>query len=153
VPQRFTGGMSTRDFIGGPGRTRTCNQTVMSGRISVSFVDFAAVSPAFDRVRCVLMRSFLVRNGCDRPKVGLLRSPTSHGALSQEKPLAIKRYGHSAKCKCSLSVPTETRWTRRSCAPLGFCHCSIAPAHFGLGKSLAFRGDRIAGLRRSPPAK
>jgi hypothetical protein len=27
------------DFIGGPGRTRTCNQTVMSGRISICFVD------------------------------------------------------------------------------------------------------------------
>ena len=34
----------------GPARTRTCNQTVMSGGKSVSFVDFAVSSIAFDRV-------------------------------------------------------------------------------------------------------
>ena len=27
------GALKTPDFIGGPGRTRTCNQTVMSGRL------------------------------------------------------------------------------------------------------------------------
>jgi hypothetical protein len=52
------------DFLGGPGRTRTCNQTVMSGRLSISFVDFAAFLFDFDRVRYVLMRLFLVRNWC-----------------------------------------------------------------------------------------
>jgi hypothetical protein len=31
-------------------------------RISISFVDLAAISSAFDRVRCVLMSLFLVRN-------------------------------------------------------------------------------------------
>jgi hypothetical protein len=36
--------MFTIDLIGGPGRTRTCNQTVMSERISTSFVDFVAFS-------------------------------------------------------------------------------------------------------------
>jgi len=36
----------------------------MSGRISISFVDFAALLFDFDRVRCVLMRLFLVRNWC-----------------------------------------------------------------------------------------
>jgi hypothetical protein len=30
----------------------------------VGFVDFLAFSVAFDRVRCVLARSFLVRNWC-----------------------------------------------------------------------------------------
>jgi hypothetical protein len=49
---------------GGPGRTRTCNQTVMSGRILIGFVDFAAVLLDFELVRCVLMRLFLVRNWC-----------------------------------------------------------------------------------------
>ena len=34
----------------GPGRTRTCNQTVMSDRISISFVDIAAFSFDFVRV-------------------------------------------------------------------------------------------------------
>jgi hypothetical protein len=36
----------------------------MSGRISTKLVDFTAASPAFDCVRCVLMRSFLERNWC-----------------------------------------------------------------------------------------
>ena len=41
---------------GGPGRTRTCNQTAMSGRKSTGFVDFAVFLFAFDRVRCVSTR-------------------------------------------------------------------------------------------------
>jgi len=49
---------------GGPGRTRTCNQTVMSGRISTTFVDFLAVLFDFDGVRCTSIVSFLVRNWC-----------------------------------------------------------------------------------------
>ena len=43
---------------------RTCNQTVMSGGISRSFVDFTAFSFPFDRVRRVSFTSFLVRNWC-----------------------------------------------------------------------------------------
>jgi len=34
----------------------------MSGRISVSFVDFTGLSFDFDRVRCALLKSFLVRS-------------------------------------------------------------------------------------------
>ena len=49
---------------GGPGRTRTCNQTVMSGRLSIGFVDFPAVLSDFARVRCGSFASFLVRNWC-----------------------------------------------------------------------------------------
>jgi hypothetical protein len=49
---------------GGPGRTRTCNETVMSGGTSSSFVDFPAFLFAFDRVCCALSRLFLVRNWC-----------------------------------------------------------------------------------------
>src|SRR6266446_5576268 len=56
--------VASRAKAGGPGRTRTCNQTVMSGRILIDFVDLAAFSFGYDRVRCDLMRSFLVRNGC-----------------------------------------------------------------------------------------
>jgi hypothetical protein len=44
------------------GRTRTCNQIVMSGRLSISFVDFAAGLFDFVRVRCVSLASFLARN-------------------------------------------------------------------------------------------
>ena len=59
--QRFT--TQAVDFhYGGPGRTRTCNQTVMSDGILIGFVDFAAFSFSFDRVRCILTGSFLVRN-------------------------------------------------------------------------------------------
>jgi hypothetical protein len=47
---------------GGPGRTRTCNQTVMSGKIVIGPDDFAAFSSQIERIRCVLVRSFLVRN-------------------------------------------------------------------------------------------
>jgi len=50
--------------IGGPGGTRTCGQTVMSGRIKAAIVDLAAFSLEIDRVRCVLVRSFLERNWC-----------------------------------------------------------------------------------------
>jgi len=55
---------------GGPGRTRTCNQTVMSGRRSISFVDSAAALFDFDHVRCVSISLFLVRNWCGCPKLG-----------------------------------------------------------------------------------
>src|ERR1700760_892525 len=59
-----------RTLAGGPGRTRTCNQTVMSGRISIGFVDFTAFLFDFDTVRCTSMASFLVRNWCGtRPTI------------------------------------------------------------------------------------
>jgi len=44
------------------GRTRTCNQTVMSGRMSISFVDFSVFLFGFDRVCFGSFRLFLVRN-------------------------------------------------------------------------------------------
>ncbi|WP_128918632.1 hypothetical protein [Bradyrhizobium nanningense] len=53
-----------RAKAGGPGRTRTCNQTVMSGGLSVGFVDFAAFSFEFDLVGGVSFTLFLVRNWC-----------------------------------------------------------------------------------------
>ncbi|CCD94893.1 hypothetical protein BRAO375_3780008 [Bradyrhizobium sp. ORS 375] len=55
------------EISGGPGRTRTCNQTVMSGRISISFVDFPAFSYDFKAFRIVSFTSFLVRNWCGYP--------------------------------------------------------------------------------------
>jgi hypothetical protein len=48
----------------GPGRARTCDQTVMSYRISDAIVDFVVFSLEIDLVRCVPVRSFLVRNWC-----------------------------------------------------------------------------------------
>ena len=45
----------------------------MSGRISVSFVDFTGLSFDFDRIRCALLKSFLVRSWCGpRPAVRLV---------------------------------------------------------------------------------
>ena len=43
---------------------RACMQTVMSGRINISFVDVPAFSFEFERVRCVSFRPFLARNWC-----------------------------------------------------------------------------------------
>jgi hypothetical protein len=54
----------TLDFTGGPGRTRTCNQTVMSDGITIGFVDVAVFLPQSDRARCASVGSFLVRNWC-----------------------------------------------------------------------------------------
>jgi Resolvase, N terminal domain len=48
--------------LGNPAKSRTCNQTVMSGGTSVSFVDSTEFS--FNCVRCALSRSFLLRNWC-----------------------------------------------------------------------------------------
>jgi hypothetical protein len=56
--------MLQNELCGGPGRTRTCNQTVMSGRISTRFVDFPWFLFDFDRVCFGLFRVFLVRNWC-----------------------------------------------------------------------------------------
>jgi hypothetical protein len=62
----------------------------MSGSLSISFVDFAAVSSTFDRVCCVSVRSFLVRNWCGRNfavrtvgdrRRALLSIPASVGGL------------------------------------------------------------------------
>ena len=46
-----------------------------SGRIKDAIVDFAAFSLEIDRVRCVLVRSFLVRNWCG--KLGGSEGPSS----------------------------------------------------------------------------
>ena len=59
---------------GGPGRTRTCNQTVMSDGPTRSFVDFAVFWFSFDRACRVLIRSFLVRNWCGVPWIVIARS-------------------------------------------------------------------------------
>jgi hypothetical protein len=53
---------------GGPGRTRTSNQTVMSGGIKVAAVDFPAHLAEVERVCSVSLRSFLVRNWCGNRK-------------------------------------------------------------------------------------
>lgn len=55
---------------------RTCRQIVMSGGISISFVDLAVLLFDFDRVYCVPIRLFLVRNGCG-PSCGPWRGTRS----------------------------------------------------------------------------
>jgi hypothetical protein len=49
--------------IGGSDRTRTCNQTVMSGRRSISLVDFSSFSFGFDRVHRVSSGRFWCETG------------------------------------------------------------------------------------------
>ena len=71
------------DILGGPGRTRTCNQTVMSGGISIGFVDFAALLFDFDCVRCISIGLFLERNWCG-PK--LAAEGPRHGRASFRYP-------------------------------------------------------------------
>ena len=53
---------ATPDFAGGPGRTRTCNQTVMSGRITTAVVDFTALLQEIGCVHFASSGLFLVRN-------------------------------------------------------------------------------------------
>lgn len=43
---------------------RTSDRTVMSGGITIGFVDIAPFSFDLDRVRCASFASFLVRNWC-----------------------------------------------------------------------------------------
>src|SRR6478609_11750495 len=62
VSARFRNSRQFAGLFGGPGRTRTCNQTVMSGRISIGFIDFAVFSFDFDRVCFAFVQVFLVRN-------------------------------------------------------------------------------------------
>ncbi|HEY1861848.1 MAG TPA: hypothetical protein VGG61_15920, partial [Gemmataceae bacterium] len=56
-----SGATATRCGIGGPGRTRTCNQAAMSDRISISFVDFTLFLVALDGVRRGSFGLILVR--------------------------------------------------------------------------------------------
>jgi hypothetical protein len=51
---------------GGARQDSNLQPDVMSGRISIRFVDFAAVSFGFDRVCCGSFGLFLVRNWCGR---------------------------------------------------------------------------------------
>src|SRR6266478_5381815 len=67
------------------GRTRTCNQTVMSGQLKIAFVDFPAFSSECDRVCWRSMRSFLVRNWC-----GPVR-PRTHQPLDGARHCAAHR--------------------------------------------------------------
>jgi hypothetical protein len=53
-------GRQTPANISGPGRTRTCNQTVMSGGIKVASVDFSALSVESGRVHFGSCQSFPV---------------------------------------------------------------------------------------------
>ena len=48
--------LASRAKAVGPGRTRTCNQTVMSRRVTRAFVDVPTFSSRIDHVRCVLER-------------------------------------------------------------------------------------------------
>ena len=54
--------LSRRAFVQRHRRNGTCKKTVMSGGITISFVDFAVFLFQSDRVRCASVGSFLMRN-------------------------------------------------------------------------------------------
>jgi hypothetical protein len=85
--------------IGGPGRTRTCNQTVMSGRIKVGSVDFIAFSSEFDCVCRALAMSFLVRNWCGSPAIemDLGRMPRPAACRFQLSDLSTMNLGDAVR--------------------------------------------------------
>ena len=62
--------LASRAKAGGPGRTRTCNQTVMSGSADYSIVDFLQLLAAINCIRSRSDRSFLVRNWCGSSRRG-----------------------------------------------------------------------------------
>jgi hypothetical protein len=64
------GPLQAPDILGGPGRTRTCNQTVMSGSADYSIVDFLQFLAAINCIRSRSDRSFLVRNWCGSSRRG-----------------------------------------------------------------------------------
>jgi hypothetical protein len=68
-PFELDEGFAARPFLmrakaSEPDWIRACNPTVMSGRMSISFVHFTAFSFDFGGVHCALSRSFLARNWC-----------------------------------------------------------------------------------------
>ena len=64
--------LASRAKAGGPGRTRTCNQTVMSGSADYSIVDFLQLLAAINCIRSRSDWSFLVRTGAVAPRCDLL---------------------------------------------------------------------------------
>jgi hypothetical protein len=97
------------DFTGGPGRTRTCNQTVMSDGRSSSFVDLTVGSSAFDRVCCVSVTSFLVRNWC--------------GCR-----LTVRTVGHRPWATYHQRVCIRSRLNSGGLEDVGLLHCNLIPA-------------------------
>ena len=103
---------------GGPGRIRTCNQTVMSGRISVRFVDFAAFSSAFDRVCFRLVLSFLVRNWCGGHESGNASFVGSDGASYRSKSLTLSKKPPMARNE-SVALPASVGLLLQACTLYG----------------------------------
>ena len=102
---------------GGPGRTRTCNQTVMSDGISISFVDFPAVLFAFDRVCCVSLARFLVRNWCGCPVLGSEDGPSHLGPISPQsaKPRRVPILTLRKQAKPPVFRVTRERFDATKC--------------------------------------
>src|ERR1700730_6444202 len=110
-----------------PGRTRTCNHTVMSGRTKDAIVDSAAFSLAFDRVHCALVRSFLVQNRCS------LGPKLRRGGCSEPRPIGYYEdlLAHNLKVIGSNPIPATRKkpansvsWRVFSCSNL-----SKSPSH------------------------
>ena len=111
---------NNRCLLSWAGRTRSCNQPVLSGRITKTIIDLAGFSFLFDRVRCGLVRSFLVRNWCggmgdpNRRSVHLSTpgGPSPHSTPSVEPifsraghPLGRRRSRPSASARAAFRAP------------------------------------------------
>ena len=113
--------LASRAKAGGPGRTRTCNQTVMSGRIKDAAVDSTAFSCGMDRVRRGLTASFLVQNWCGpseiiglklwivatvrRAKVAAMPRRSQRSVLAQS--LLSARRGVRSQSRQALECPAQ----------------------------------------------
>jgi hypothetical protein len=115
---------STDRLFARPGRTRTCNQTVMSNGITNAFVDFAAFSFEFDYVRCIWRGRFWCETGAvaesgiassrelrHRQMVSVI-ARRAHGP--SEKPMAsvspLKRIARNDSVCCPPCTPTRWTW-------------------------------------------
>jgi hypothetical protein len=124
---------------GGPGRTRTCNQSVMSGSKSIGFIDFAVFSFAFDCVCCAL----LVRNWCGAHlAVGLNELQPYPNAGRQVK----GAHAEGAAC-ANRRFPNLLAWPER--VPLPACRASIASITvFRARASVVMTAHRMASSTR-----
>ena len=93
----WCGDLSKHAAIWVTGRTRTCKHTVMSGGITIGFVDVAVFLSQSDRVRCASVGSFLVRNrcghacSCRRVGIDIYRSLSPFRMIIERIDLALSR--------------------------------------------------------------
>ncbi len=131
--------LASRAKAGGPGRTRTCNQTVMSGRLSIAFVDFTGFPVGFVCVRCVSVRAFLVRNWCG----------VEEGGLKRRRTIRTSRLaGRSDARGGDLGAASLLRYTRYFIATAAVALRQIVDLEMPIRVALILEVDDLAAIRR-----